>query len=360
MVPVDMNRRQVWTLAAGAASLGVITGISAKAQEQPAPLSLGEAKHIAREAYIYAFPIVQNYLSIYQFALDPTGSQYKGPPNEIHNVARVFTPADTGVITPNSDTPYSFLIMDLRAEPLVVTLPAIEPNRYYSLQMVDLYTHNVDYLGTRTDGNGGGSFLIAGPDWNGAMPAGIKRAVHSPTQLMYSQFRTQLFDPADIEAVRRIQAGYRVQPLSAYTGLAAPLPAPRIDYPPISADSFDPRFWEYANFLLQFCQPLASERELRAGFARIGMDAGLPWPPNGMPSEILAAIEAGRQGHKRNQGLSLKPEEKWVSGQNVWGELSVVTRSREPAFGCSNLLAEVLAASAGGRSDQQVFRSRLT
>jgi hypothetical protein len=77
----------------------------------------------SRTKPIYAFPIVQNYLSIYQLALDPNGRQYKGPPNEVHNVARVFTPADTAIITPNSDTPYSYLIMDLRAEPIVVTLP---------------------------------------------------------------------------------------------------------------------------------------------------------------------------------------------------------------------------------------------
>jgi hypothetical protein len=139
--------------------------------------------------------MVENYLSIYQFALDPEGSQYKGPPNAVHSVARVFTPEDTGVVTPNSDTPYSFLVMDLRAEPLVVTLPEIEPDRYYSLQLVDLYSHNVDYVGTRVDGNGGGDFLIAGPGWEGETPEGVVRAIRIPTEVLYSQFRTQLYGP---------------------------------------------------------------------------------------------------------------------------------------------------------------------
>ena len=58
----------------------------------------GQAQAIAQEAYVYAFPIVQNYLSIYQLALDPNWSQYKGPPNEVHNIARVFTPADTVIV----------------------------------------------------------------------------------------------------------------------------------------------------------------------------------------------------------------------------------------------------------------------
>lgn len=152
--------------------------------------------------------------------LDPSGSQYKGPMNQIHNVARVFTPKDTGVATPNSDTPYSFLIMDLRAEPLVVTLPAVEAGRYYSLQLVDLYSHNVDYLGTRIDGNEGGDFLIAGPGWKGEVPKGIRRVVRIPTEIMFSQFRTQLYNFGDIERVKEIQAGYKVRPLSEYLVLA--------------------------------------------------------------------------------------------------------------------------------------------
>jgi hypothetical protein len=174
-------------------------------------------------------------LSIYQLALDPSGSQYKGPPNEVHNVARVFTPADTAIITPNSDTPYSYLIMDLREEPAVVTLPAIERDRYYSLQLVDLYTNNVDYLGTREDGNGGGDFLIAGPGWEGTKAAGIKRAVEVSTSLMFSQFRTQLFSAEDIDKVKQIQSGYQVQPLSAYLRRKRPQAPPTIDYPPIES-----------------------------------------------------------------------------------------------------------------------------
>jgi hypothetical protein len=296
-----MNRREACQFIAGAAASSVVNALPARgwvnqAGNWPSP---EEAKQIAGEAYVYAFPIVQNYLSIYQFALDSSGSQYKGPVNEVHNVARVFTPADTGVITPNSDTPYSFLIMDLRAEPIVVTIPAVDKNRYYSLQLVDLYTNNVDYLGTRTDGNGGGNFLIAGPGWNGATPQGIKRAIHIDTLLMYAQIRTQLFDAADIDKVKQIQSGYKAQPLSAYLHQTPPKAPPKIDYPRIDSNTFDPQFWQYVNFLLQFCPTLPSERELRAKFERIGMKANAPWPPTGMPADIASAIQAAaEEAHK--------------------------------------------------------------
>lgn len=290
-----LNRREMCQLTLVAAAAEII-GLSSKcawAQGNTKWPSLEEAKQIAQEAYVYAFPIVQNYLSIYQLALDASGSQYKGPPNEVHSVARVFTPADTAIITPNSDTPYSYLIMDLRAEPIVVTLPAIEKDRYYSLQLVDLYTNNVDYLGTREDGNGGGNFLIAGPGWHGSKPAGIKRVVHVSTTLMFAQFRTQLINARDIDKVKEIQSGYKAQPLSRYLHQKSAQAAPKIDYPPIDSNTFEPRFFEYANFLLQFCPALASETTLRAKFSRIGIKAGARWPPSGMPDDVIQAIKAG-------------------------------------------------------------------
>ncbi|MGI1660915.1 DUF1254 domain-containing protein [Palleronia sp. KMU-117] len=249
---------------------------------------------LAREAYIYTYPMVENYLSIYQFALDPTGDQYKGPPNAIHNVARVFTPEDRGVVTPNSDTPYSFLIMDLRAEPLVVSLPPVEADRYYSLQIVDLYSHNVDYVGTRLDGNGGGNFLIAGPGWTGEAPEGIVRTIRIPTQIVYSQFRTQLYDDADLDRVREIQAGYGVQPLSSFVGAEPPPAPPAVDWPRISRDTAQPDFWSYANFLLQFAPPLPWEEEVRNRFAAIGVAPAIGWPATDLPDDLRSTVvEAG-------------------------------------------------------------------
>jgi hypothetical protein len=130
--------------------------------------------------------------------------------------------------------------MNLAAEPLVVTLPPVEKERYYSLQLVDLYTNNEDYVGTRVDGNGGGKFLIVGPGWHGPLPRGIKRVIRMATSLTFGQFRTQLFDAADLENVRAIQSGYEAQPLSEYLNTRTPEPPLHVDYPAIDRDSFNP------------------------------------------------------------------------------------------------------------------------
>ena len=181
-----------------------------------------ETRAIAKDAYIYGCPMVQVYLTMYAFSIDKHNPQYKGPFNAPLSFARVFTPDDSAFVTPNSDTPYTFLSLDLRAEPIVLTVPAVEKNRYWVFQMMDLYSFNFDYLGTRTTGNSGGTFLVVGPRWKGAVPSGITKVLRPETEFINVVGRTQLFHPADLDNVRKIQSEYKAQPLSVFLGQPAP------------------------------------------------------------------------------------------------------------------------------------------
>jgi hypothetical protein len=215
------------SFASGIAPLPTLRFTAAQAQ---AGVSPEDARAIAKEAYIYGFPIVDNYRIQHAYWVDKATPEYKAPWNQIWNSARVYTPADTAIQTPNSDTPYSFVGADLRSEPLVLTVPAMEKERYFSVQLIDYYTFNFDYIGTRTSGNGGGSFLLAGPGWTGDAPKGVEKVFRCETELAFPAYRTQLFDPADIDNVKKVQAGYKVQPLSAFLGQPAPKAAPAIDF----------------------------------------------------------------------------------------------------------------------------------
>ena len=114
---------------------------------------------------------------MYNSSIDKESSQYKAPFNTDRQRRHdVFTYKDTAVVTPNSDTPYSMLWMDLRAEPIVISVPAVDPKRYYSVQLIDSYTYNYGYIGCRATGSDAGDYLVAGPDWNGETPAGVKKA----------------------------------------------------------------------------------------------------------------------------------------------------------------------------------------
>src|SRR5271156_5061838 len=171
---------------------------SSNGQSGPTP---EETRQIAKSAFVYGFPLATNYQTMYKQAIDAGNPDYRAPFNVLTSSANVATSDDKFVVTPNSDTPYSYLWLDLRAEPIVITVPKIEPSRYYTGQMIDLYTYNFAYLGTRAFGNNGGAFPIAGPGWSGPTPAGIKSVIHTETQFAYALFRTQLFNMADLPNV---------------------------------------------------------------------------------------------------------------------------------------------------------------
>ena len=175
--------------------------------------------------------------------MDTNSGQFKATFNQINNQHRVATPEDTAVITPNSDTPYSICWLDLRAEPMVISVPAVEKERYYSVQLIDGNTYNFGYIGSRATGNDAGDYLVAGPDWKGATPAGIEKVFSSTTPFALALFRTQLFNPDDMTNVMAVQDGYAVQPLSAYLNQPAPPAAPKIDFLPATTAGIKDNFF---------------------------------------------------------------------------------------------------------------------
>ena len=261
-----------------------------------AAVSPEQARAIAKEAYIYGFPIVDNYRVMYSYFVNKDNPEYKGGWNEVHNTARLYTPEDKAIQTPNSDTPYSAVGADLRTEPLVLTVPPIEQNRYYSLQFVDLYTYNMAYVGSRTTGNGGGKYLLAGPNWKGEKPQGVNEVIRSDTDLALVLYRTQLLGPSDIDQVKKIQAGYQAAPLSVYLNQPAPPPAPPIDFvPPLTPEQqrTSPQFFEILNFALRFAPAPPEEREMRTRFATIGIGPEGNFEADKLAPEMRTAIEGG-------------------------------------------------------------------
>ncbi len=261
-----------------------------------AEVTPAEARAIAKEAYIYGFPMVDNYRIQYDYFVNTKGPQYKATWNHLVNTPRVYTPADTAIQTPNSDTPYSFVGMDLRAEPMVLTVPVIEKNRYFSIQLIDAYTFNFAYIGSRATGNDGGVFLIAGPNWKGETPKGVTKVIRSETEFVFALYRTQLFNPSDIDNVKKVQAGYKAQTLSAFLGVPAPKAAPAIDFiKPLTpeAEKTSPQFYGILNFTLQFCPTDPSETELMARFAKIGVGGGKNFDASKLSPEMAKAIEGG-------------------------------------------------------------------
>jgi len=281
--------RKILSAIIGATIGALVTTSGPATAEQLTP---AEARAIAKEATIYGFPLVDNYRVQYSYFVDRGGDQFKAPWNTLVNNARVYTPADTAIQTPNSDTPYSFVGADLRAEPLVLSVPAIDRDRYYSLQFIDMYTFNFAYVGSRATGNDAGAFLLAGPDWHGETPPGVKAVIRSETEFAFVLYRTQLFGPDDIDNVKKIQAGYKVQPLSQFLGK----PAPAVDFiKPLSpeAERTSPEFFSVLNFVLGFCPPNPAETEIMARFAKLGIGPHGAFDAKALSPEMLKAVQDG-------------------------------------------------------------------
>ncbi len=269
--------------------------------------SLLEAKDIAEEGFIYGLPLVMNYAVMQEFAVDKNSGQFKAPFNEISNQHRVATPEDTAVITPNSDTPYSMLWADLRAEPMVLA----------------------------------GDHLVVGPDWKGGTPTGIKKVFQSTTPFTLALFRTQLFNPGDMSNVEKIQAGYKAQPLSAFLKQPAPPAAPKIDFVPATTAGIKDNFFQYLDAALQYVPETPRDKPIRAKLAKIGIGPGKTFEFKDLSLEHKAAIlVAMKQGDDK--------VDKWLaSGMKNINGWNVGAFFGDEAFYNGNWLMRAGAAKGG-------------
>jgi hypothetical protein len=252
--------------------------------------SISETKVIAEEAFIYGLPIVMNYAVMNEFSVDKNSGQFKAPFNMMYNDAHVFTYKDTAVVTPNSDTPYSMLWLDLRAEPMVISVPIVERERYYSVQLVDGNAYNYGYIGSRATGVDAGDYLVAGPDWKGETPAGIGKVFQSTTPFGLTIFRTQLFNAEDMPNVMKVQAGYKVQPLSAFLNQPAPPAKPKIDFLPATTPGIKENFYAYLDAALEFVPLTQENKAIRAKIASIGIGPGKTFELKDLSLEHNAAV----------------------------------------------------------------------
>lgn len=270
-----------------------------------------EARAIAMDAYVYGFPIVDNYRIQHSYFIDRSGPEYRASFNHLFSNPRIATPDDRAVSTPEADVMTSCVGADLRTEPLVLSVPAMGKDRYHSLQFVDMYTHNFAYAGTRTTGNEAGRFLLAGPSWRGDVPAGVKAVLQSETEFAYIIFHTQVLGAADVENVRNVQAGYRAQTVSGFLNAAPPHIAPAPDFirpMNFAVERRSLEFFNVLNFLLAYCPTHASEACLLDRFGKIGIGASRRFDAATLPKETRDAIEDGVadawmafEHHKRTQ-----------------------------------------------------------
>lgn len=254
-----------------------------------------EARDTAKVAYIFAYPMLMAYQAMYFTMVDETSPGYRGDFNQFtHDTS----PADytrTDVVTMNADTPYSLMAMDLRAEPMVISVPEIK-DRYYVIQFIDLFTHNFAFIGTRSTGTEAGDYLFVGPKWEGDIPEGkFKKVFKSESELVTVIGRTQMLGNDDLKNVIAVQKQLKANPLSVFLGEEPKEKSPRLNWIKLNPEDLtNSKFIDYFNFYLALVQPFNEEdKPMFKEFEKIGIAPGAKFNPSDYSPEILAAIEDG-------------------------------------------------------------------
>jgi hypothetical protein len=257
-----------------------------------APPATDTIRALAKEAFIFAFPMLEGYKTMYFMSVAKGTPAFRMEIDHYYRGDELATAADKDVVRVNNDTLYLLSWLDLRTEPRVIEVPVTD-DRYFVVQLVDMFTYNYGYVGTRTTGNAGGRYMIAGPGWNGAVPGGIDNVFAANSDYVFALGRVAVNGPADLANGVALEAEFRIIPLSEFAGTPAP-PAQAATLLP-----FDPRreasvdFIGYLNFLLTLVEPYPGDEKNLARWSAIGIGAGTPFDASKLSAEQRSSIEAG-------------------------------------------------------------------
>lgn len=296
----------IWLATAAVATLtGSFAARSAEA------LSAEEARSIARNAYLYFYPLVTMDVTRKQLTNVEAGkSEIGGPMNMFANVPEFPTADMRTVVRPNFDTLYSSGWLDLTKEPVVITAPDTG-GRYYLLPMLDMWSDVFASPGWRTTGTQAANFLVTPPGWDPSLrqkmietfrlPTDIQR-IEAPTPYVWVIGRTKTDGPADYDAVHKIQAGYKITPLSQWGKAPQPVEVkidPSIDMktpPKLQVDNMaGAKYFAYAAELLKLHPPHVTDQPIVAQMHHIGLEPGKPFDVAKLDPAVQKAIESAPQ-----------------------------------------------------------------
>ncbi len=290
--------RKVWATVVATVVLS-LTACEKETPDEAANLR----RDTAKDAYVYGYPLVLMDVTRARMTNVPSSSGHAAPMGQFANI-RAFPDATfVDVVSPNADTLYSSAWLDLKQEPIVLSVPDTH-GRYYLMPMLDAWTNVFASPGKRTTGTAKGDYAITGPGWSGTLPAGVKE-IKSPTNMVWIIGRTQTNGKADYAAVHAIQDGYKLTPLSAWGKPYTPpanLPTdPKIDMKAAPVDTVAAMdaatFFNRLAMLMKDNPPSAADAPMVARLASIGIVPGQPFnlDRNGNGTGIPDGVDDGKK-----------------------------------------------------------------
>jgi len=286
-----------YTVLATLLGVGLSTMFGEPASAQPA-ITEQEAHDIGVQAYLYFYPLVSvDITRRVATNVEPGKIPGFGPANTFNSFKEFPTAEFKTVVRPNFDTLYSSAFLDMTKEPMIVSAPDTD-GRYYLLPMLDMWSDVFASPGWRTTGTQAGNFLITPPGWSGAVPEGMTR-IPAPTPYVWIIGRTKTDGPADYDAVHKIQAGYKITPLSQWGKQAQPVTAtvdPTVDMktpPKVQVDTMPAgKFFAYAADVLKANSPHITDQPMIAQLKKIGIEPGKSFDLDKADPAIRTGIES--------------------------------------------------------------------
>jgi len=288
-------------------------------QPKKADITPEQAKQIAKEAYVFAYPMLDHYKIMFAQSIAKESPSYEAPLNVMVNKRELFDAKYRAIVGANNSTLYSLAWLNLNTEPVVLTLPSIPKDRYYVFQLADIYTHNFGYICHRVTDNSAGKYLIAGPNWNGEKPEGIKEVFKSEGDFIFLLGRTYIAGKKELKTVHAIQDQIKLVTLSEFEGTEAPN-TPKVDWPIYTAEKMkSAEFISYLNFLLNYLEIHPTEKELLNKFSKIGIQTNKPFSIDNLDPAILKAINEGVKEALTEISAHASEIGKKVNGWNNFG-----------------------------------------
>ena len=269
------------------------------------PITEEAAHAMGVDAYLYLYPLVTMDITRKQSVNIEPGKEFgKGPMNMFVSIPE-YPPADLkAVVRINFDTLYSIAWLDLTKEAQVVSVPDTD-GRFYLLPMLDMWTDVFASPGWRTTGTLAGNFLITPPGWSGSIPEGFTH-ISAPTPYIWVIGRTKTDGAADYPAVHKIQAGYKVTPLSRWGNAPEPVTVridPSVDMktpPKTQVDTMPAaKYFTYAAELLKLHPPHLTDEPIIALMKRIGIERGKSFNFDKLDPAVKKALERAPEEAQR-------------------------------------------------------------
>lgn len=287
-----------------------------------------ETYALARDAYLYAYPIVSMDVTMRQATnvKDAATVNMRAPINQFAHVRSYPRADEKDVVRFNFDTLYSFAWLDLSKEPIVVSAPDTA-GRYYLLPMIDMWTDVFAVIGSRTTGTCAGDYAVVAPDWKGELPKGLVKIV-APTSTVWILGRTQTNGPSDYDAVHVVQDGYKLSPLSKWGDKGhAPLAGsvdPSVDdeTPPlVQVNKLDgvAMLTRLADLMKKY-PPHPNDYPIIFRLKRLGLEPGKDFDASKLSPEVLAVVNKAAADALAAMPAAMRKAGAFVNGWNIGTE----------------------------------------